>query len=252
MPAPAPASLARRLDTAFQRALTRHFERRFGVETTGRVDLAELGKAGSERIYYAGAHWVATRRALRALDPGPDDVFVDLGAGKGRVLALAAELPFARVIGVELAPELADVARSNVASLGSRARCRQIDVVTSDALEWPVPDDLSVVYLNCPFVGGLCHDVFGRLFESFDRRPRPLRIVYCHPSEHNWLIQSGRVTVTDVRAGRWPPTPGWWKKEGVIVTYRVGESAARPRVPRRRRRAVRHWSGTNSTRFAFD
>src|SRR5271166_6630819 len=41
-------------------------------------------------------------------------VFVDIGSGKGRVLLMAADYPFQRVIGVELLPELHRVAQANL------------------------------------------------------------------------------------------------------------------------------------------
>ena len=50
------------------------------------------------------------------------DVFLDLGAGKGRMLLAASRYPFRRVIGVELSDRLAAIARSNVAAFRLRAR----------------------------------------------------------------------------------------------------------------------------------
>ena len=46
-------------------------------------------------------------------NPG-QDVFVDYGAGKGRTVVLASTYQFKRVIGVELAPELAAIAEENL------------------------------------------------------------------------------------------------------------------------------------------
>jgi hypothetical protein len=40
--------------------------------------------------------------------------FIDMGSGKGRMLLLAAEPPFRRIIGVEFASDLDALARSNV------------------------------------------------------------------------------------------------------------------------------------------
>ena len=40
--------------------------------------------------------------------------FLDVGAGKGRAMLLAAELPFRRIVGVELHPALAAIARTNI------------------------------------------------------------------------------------------------------------------------------------------
>ena len=43
-------------------------------------------------------------------------MFIDIGAGKGRILCLAAAYPFRRIVGVELVPSLVADCRANVAS----------------------------------------------------------------------------------------------------------------------------------------
>ena len=51
---------------------------------------------------YEPSSWLPLRWGLRRVHPGPDDVLVDFGCGKGRVICEAARRPFARVIGVEI------------------------------------------------------------------------------------------------------------------------------------------------------
>jgi hypothetical protein len=94
------------------------------------------------------------------------------------------------------------------------------------------------------------------VFESYDRNPRTLRIVYVFPWEHNWLISSGRVVLEDMRPAQWPAKPWWWRSAWVILVYRVvGPGEGGPVVPdvRRRlfrpRRAVQRWSAPNDQRF---
>ena len=55
-------------------------------------------------------------------------------------------------------------------------------------LEYEIPDDLSVVYLYNPFTGLLFARFIERLLRSLERRPRPLRLVYNYPFEHNYVI----------------------------------------------------------------
>jgi hypothetical protein len=43
-----------------------------------------------------------------------DFTFIDLGSGKGRTLLMASDYPFRRIVGVELLPELNNVARENL------------------------------------------------------------------------------------------------------------------------------------------
>ena len=45
-----------------------------------------------------------------------DFTFIDLGSGKGRVLLMAADYPFRRILGVELLPALHRVARQNLSA----------------------------------------------------------------------------------------------------------------------------------------
>ena len=50
--------------------------------------------------------------------------FIDVGAGMGRAVLLAAELPFRRVVGVELNPTLARIARKNLTAWRASGRAR--------------------------------------------------------------------------------------------------------------------------------
>src|SRR3954466_14494536 len=139
---------------AARRALaTVAFERRLNVETEGIVPLSDFGLEHPDRVVYTPSPWRDFRRALPRHDVGDDDVFLDLGAGMGRILVLAARYPFKRVIGVELAPELAAIARRNLASARLRRRVGDTEVITADATTYVVPDDVTVVYLFNPFTG---------------------------------------------------------------------------------------------------
>ncbi len=191
-------------------------ERRHGIDTRGEVGLDELGVDGEDRMAYKPAPWSCLPRVLFRDGVGPQDVFVDFGAGKGRMLVLAARYPFGRVVGVELSPELAAVARENVRSHRAGRRCHDVQVITSDVLDFEVPDDVTVAFFNNPFGGQLFATVVGRLIASFDRRPRRLRLVYRNPVEHEALIATGRLKVVR-RTWGLRPTPAWWRMNSTYV-----------------------------------
>ncbi|WP_336209064.1 class I SAM-dependent methyltransferase [Nonomuraea sp. LPB2021202275-12-8] len=169
------------------------YDQRYGVSTADFADLADFGLDHPERVYYSPAHWGTLRRALPPRDVGERDVFVDLGAGKGRMaLEAASSYPFRRVIGVELSPELTEVARANLASTRLRVRAGSVEFVQSDALEFAIPDDVSVVFLNNPFRGAIFAMAMERLIASADRCPRPITLVYFNPVEEPFLLGTGR------------------------------------------------------------
>jgi SAM-dependent methyltransferase len=245
----------RAADRALQRTLQRRFERRLGLDTFRVAGLTELGLDRSDRVHYVASPATALPRVLKRLGDREYGAFADLGSGKGQALVIAARLPYRRVTGVELSAELNAIARRNLDRVQPTLRCHDFELVTGDALAWPIPCDLSVVYLYCPFIGDVFARVLERIFASYDACPRPLFVVYAYPWEHNWLVMTGRVATIDVNPAIWPTRPGWWENDHVIVTYQVvppdGSCDATP-LPRRGigwRRAMEHWSRANGTGF---
>lgn len=200
-----------RLRDGGDRLLERHHE----VETFGSIEAEDLGLTGP-RAGYKPSSWAALSRVLRPGEVGPDDVFLDLGCGKGRILFLAAKLPFKRVIGVELSPELSAAARSNIERKRSELVCPDVQIVTADALDYEIPDDVTFVYLYNPFQGQVFTSVVEKLLASVDRNPRRLRIIYRAPMEHELLLATGRVRLIR-RARGWRPGATWSRTQSTHV-----------------------------------
>ncbi|MFI6907856.1 class I SAM-dependent methyltransferase [Nonomuraea sp. NPDC050394] len=192
------------------------YDQRFGVHTADFADLEEFGLGHPDRVHYSPAHWGTLCRALPVQEVGRKDVFLDLGSGKGRmVLEAASRFAFRRVIGVELSPELVTVARDNVASTRLKLQAREIEFVNTDVLDYDIPPDVSVVFLNNPFRGEIFAAAMKRLIESADRYPRPITLIYFNPIEEPHLLGTGRFR--HVRT----VMPRWRSANGVFGTTRV-------------------------------
>jgi hypothetical protein len=197
--------------------LVRRMERRHGIRTSGVVPLDELGTAAPDRTEYKPAPWFALRRALPRRSVTPDDVFLDFGSGMGRLVFQAALwYPFARVIGVELSPRLHRIAEDNIDRNRSRLRCADVRLVCADALDYGVPDDVTVVFFDNPFTGWIFATVLDRLLASVDRAPRPLTVVYFNPVEHERLMATGRVRLVR-RVRGWRPGREWARTNSTHV-----------------------------------
>jgi SAM-dependent methyltransferase len=175
-------------------------DRRQGIETALRVSLHEIGLAAPGRIGYTPSPLLALRRALRERDVTPEDVLLDIGCGKGRVLVQATRYPFGRVIGVEIAPDLFETAKKNLSGVTNR-RCGSIELVCSDILDYEIPDDVTVVYMYNPFRGPIFQTAMARIVESLDRRPRRLTLIYRSPFEHDAILATGRFRVVSNKPG---------------------------------------------------
>jgi predicted RNA methylase len=78
--------------------------------------------------------------------------FIDVGAGMGRAMLLAAELPFRQVVGVELNPTLARIARKNLTVWRASGRARApMRLVCRDAAEFRLPEGPCLAFLFNPF-----------------------------------------------------------------------------------------------------
>ena len=158
--------------------LERYYERRLGISTRGRHSREELGYAEPDSGFYGPSAYGNIRRIMRALGvEGGREVLIDLGSGKGRVVALAALHPFRRIVGVERSAWLADVGRANLARARHRFVCGEIELVTMDAAVYPLPDDATIVYFASPFSGAVLDAVLDNIQSSLMRAPRPLTIV---------------------------------------------------------------------------
>lgn len=104
-------------------------------------------------------------------------VFVDLGAGRGRVLLLAAAHDFDRVLGVEHDPEMHNDCEMNIAQYPrSRMKCRDVECLLADASDVPIPHEKTIFYLFGTIEEATVREVMARIALSYARTPRRL---YC-------------------------------------------------------------------------
>jgi predicted RNA methylase len=119
-----------------------------------------------------------------------DYTFVDLGCGKGRAVLLASELGFREVIGIELNPSLATIAKANadIWTAAGKSRC-PIRIEQADAAEFSWPVGPSVVFLYNPFGATIMQRVLNWLAAAFRDRPDDLEILYCKAEQADAFTQ---------------------------------------------------------------
>jgi len=161
-----------------------------GVRTTTPQDTLV---ADPDAIRYQGAVPRLVRRMLSTLPCRPRDaLFLDIGAGKGRVLLLALEAGFTDVVGWEADPSTAASCARNLARAARRVSGRQWQVVRGDARVLELPSRPFVAFLYNPFVGETFRSVAARLAASPDLQA----IVYINPVELT-VLESMAFSVLD-------------------------------------------------------
>jgi len=154
-----------------------------GVDTCGEIPLVDLDFQSAHKspgLEYQSHHPSITRAAIGGLPIQYENyTFIDIGCGKGRVLLVASEFPFRRILGVEFAPTLADTARRNLQSYrGRRARCSTIEVITADATEYELAPEPQVLYFFSPFQPTVLDQIVKNIEASYQRQPRDLLILF--------------------------------------------------------------------------
>jgi SAM-dependent methyltransferase len=188
---------------AVRDGLIRHpFDLEFGVRTSGLVAGRYLA-SGHRNDRHATAYYAVAPSVFRSIlvrwrrcrPQAPLDAFtfVDLGAGMGRALLLAAEFPFRAVIGVELHPLLARIAKRNLALWRAAERARApMRLVCGDAAEFPLPAGPCVVFLFNPFGAPVLRRLLRSWSQSFSALAGQLDILYVNnEQEHVFAAQPG-------------------------------------------------------------
>ena len=167
------------------------FDLAYNVDTAGLVwgeALATDNENSEGAKYWATGYYgvapSAFADALRSLAlDWPQYTFIDIGCGKGRALLLALRYEFSSVVGVELSPELANVARSNLQSFNAPWRKAMVParIETGDATAFQLPDGPVLLYLYHPFAAPVMQRFLDHVGVSLASNPRPLYLLYTNP-----------------------------------------------------------------------
>ncbi len=189
--------------TAPNRGVLHPFDRKYGTDTGGYLGPEDLVKGRANDALNHGYSAIAPsvfyeacrrwRETLPALSGRIDAYsFVDVGAGKGRALLLAAELPFRKVIGVEVTEELARIAQRNVARWSRIAKPKaKIRVVYEDAANFRWPRTPLLVYMYNPFACSLVAQMAENLAAVAASGSGLVDLLYVNPTCTDTLTAQG-------------------------------------------------------------
>jgi SAM-dependent methyltransferase len=180
-------------------------DRRYGMTTRGIVrnehTLRAKTRDGSAN-YYQAISLKGFRRVVDAAHVDPSTTtFVDLGAGRGRAVILAAHHGFRNVLGVELDPVLTEQARANLARWEAR-RGRsglppvRVEIHTGDAVHVELPRTPVLLFLYNSFGPAPLRILLERVIAAHEAGPRPMTLCYFNPVHADVVEEHPQLTVT--------------------------------------------------------
>ena len=174
------------------------FDAQFGVRTSGLVAGRHL-KSGHRHERHATAYYGVAPSVFHALvkrwqrsrpaAPIEATTFVDLGAGMGRAVLLASELRFKAVVGVEMHPVLAEIARKNLGAWRAAGRERaSLRVVEGDAVEFALPEGPVVVFMFNPFGAPVLRRLLKSWRKTLAARAGDVDLLYVNNEQEGVLV----------------------------------------------------------------
>ncbi|HYC29680.1 MAG TPA: class I SAM-dependent methyltransferase [Chitinophagaceae bacterium] len=164
------------------------FDSRYGTVTSLILSPFELPETISveQAVTSSRCHPSPVTSVNMALDALPtygikysNSVFIDVGSGLGRNLLLASHYPFKKIIGIERSHYLASVSKDNIAVYHNPGvKCRQIEVLCLNALDFSFPMENMVLYFWWPFTEDIAHQFFSRLQRFMQSCPVSVTLVF--------------------------------------------------------------------------
>ncbi len=181
------------------------YDQEFGITSSPQPQLTATSLTSPELVHYQAVSYSDMRELLQLLAIGPSDVFLDYGSGMGRAVCLAATYPFRTVIGVELSPELCEIARHNLSRARGKLRCRDVRILEADAADYEPPGEASIFFFFNPFCGSVLARVLYNIARSVRKSPRKIKIVFygtvssnhfrAQAAKHEWLKLNGETVL---------------------------------------------------------
>ncbi len=170
------------------------FDFDYSVDTTwATVSLRTRVREWLRGVQYQPSEPELFRSMIDSLPAAPDGfTFIDLGSGKGRTLLMASDYPFRRILGLELLPELNEIAVRNIVRYTSdRQKCFTIESQAGDARGFEFPVEPTVLYLFNPFPEHVLREVLRNLERSLRAAPRQVWVIY-HNLVHETVFDEQR------------------------------------------------------------
>jgi len=157
------------------------FDQEHATETFRRLDVRVSADPNDTMVWgYSAVNQDFFAEILRSIpEPLAPYSFVDVGSGMGAAVFFASAFAFKKLVGVELTPELVDIAKRNTV-LFNRKTGRGIspEWVHCDFFKWEIAHEPQLFFFNNPFPESITVAAVQVLEASLTAHPRPALLVF--------------------------------------------------------------------------
>jgi SAM-dependent methyltransferase len=194
------------------------FDLHNGTDTGGYYSSADLHGKTLSSFYTTAYYGIAPSALASALSDlninYSEFTFADVGCGKGRAIVVAAQFPFHSLWGVELSPELCEIARANLALRPEWAN--RSSIIHEDAASVTYPEGPLLVFMFHPFLAPVLRRVLANLETQLRKSPRTTYVLYARNPRYTEVLErfpflqeisetTHPLSAEDAAVNRWGP-----------------------------------------------
>jgi SAM-dependent methyltransferase len=169
-------------------------EKKYGIRTIGLdsvpdtvPDVERKHFSLYEPVNYYSLTWLFDQ--LKAADT--NTTLLDVGCGRGRVLAVGAAYGFRDVVGIDFSEKLCKQAAGVMEGVKETYPGLSFDITCIDARDYDIPDRVGVIFLFNPFDDLVMESFIDKVFESLYRKERPMKVLYANPQFKQLWLDAG-------------------------------------------------------------
>jgi len=180
------------------------FNKKLGIETDVEphflIDNRLLSLYKDKRAY-APTSYGRLEKMVDYLKLKTEDVFIDLGSGKGRVVCFVAMQRLKRVIGIELDKGLVAIAENNIKNL--KINITPIEIFNLDAVDFDMASG-TVFFMHNPFGYQTLTKILRNIKNGLVANHRKICILYYIPmyrdllDNQDWLTYEGEISESNI------------------------------------------------------
>lgn len=126
-------------------------------------------------------------RLLNDLHITDQDSILDIGCGKGSAMSAMLKFPFARVDGIELSKDIAEIATRNL----TRLKKQRWHVFNENAITYNRYNSYSMLYMYHPFPEQIMRQVLAKIHSAIADREQEMLLIYNNPVCHELIVNEG-------------------------------------------------------------
>lgn len=166
-------------------------EKKYNIQTAG-----VKPSQSKDFFHYQGAnYWVLEILLKESIGLSSNNIFIDIGCGKGRVCFVAEKVGYKKVIGIDLDAELIQNAIDNGHKINSR-----VEFINCNALDYNFNNREAVYFLFNPFSESILKQVLIKIKENSHSKTL---IIYMNPTQEKVFTSLNIKPFKQVRTKRY-------------------------------------------------